>query len=76
MCTGTFSSTGGYYTSPRGQHHQQYAFSRRRLQQPWGVHQPVPILLRGMMVKEVDPVVNTKNVLVSIKMLSNVCHLK
>jgi hypothetical protein len=36
------------YTSPRGRHHQQCAFSRRRLQQPWRVHQPVPMLVRGL----------------------------
>ena len=36
------------YTSPRGRHHQQCTFSRRRLQQQWRVHQPVPILLRGL----------------------------
>jgi hypothetical protein len=36
------------YSSPRGRHYQQCAFSRRRLQQPWRVHQPVPMLVRGL----------------------------
>jgi hypothetical protein len=36
------------YSSPRGWHYQQCAFSRRRLQQPWRVHQPVPMLVRGL----------------------------
>jgi hypothetical protein len=36
------------YTSPQGRHHQQCAFSRRRLQQPWRVHQSVPMLVRGL----------------------------
>jgi hypothetical protein len=36
------------YTSPRGRHYQQCAFSRRRLQQPWRVHQPVSMLVRGL----------------------------
>jgi hypothetical protein len=35
------------YTSPRGRHHQQCPFSRRRVQQPWRVHQSVPMLVRG-----------------------------
>jgi len=33
------------YSSPHGQHYQQCAFSRRRLQQPWRVHQSVPMLV-------------------------------
>jgi hypothetical protein len=37
------------YSSPRGRHYQQCAFSRRRLQQqPWRVHQPIPVLVRGL----------------------------
>jgi hypothetical protein len=36
------------YSSPRGRHYQPSAFSRRRLQQPWRVHQPVPMLVRGL----------------------------
>jgi hypothetical protein len=36
------------YSSPHGRHYQQYAFSRRRLQQQWRVHQPVPMLVRGL----------------------------
>ena len=36
------------YSSPRGRHYQQCAFSRRRLLHPWRVHQPVPMLVRGL----------------------------
>jgi hypothetical protein len=36
------------HSSPRGRHYQQCIFSRRRLQQPWRVYQPVPILVRGL----------------------------
>jgi hypothetical protein len=36
------------YSSPRGRRYQQCAFSRRRLQQPCRVHQPVPMLVRGL----------------------------
>jgi hypothetical protein len=35
-------------SSPRGRNYQQCAFSRRRLQHPWRVHQPVPMLVRGL----------------------------
>jgi hypothetical protein len=35
-------------TSSRGRHHQQCAFSRRRLQPPWRVHQSVPMLVGGL----------------------------
>jgi hypothetical protein len=35
-------------TTPRGRHHQKCAYSRRRVQQPWRVHQPVPMLVRGL----------------------------
>jgi hypothetical protein len=35
-------------SSPHGRRYQQCAFSRRRLQQPWRVHQPVPMLVRGL----------------------------
>jgi hypothetical protein len=35
-------------TTPRGCHHQKCAYNRRRVQQPWRVHQPVPMLVRGL----------------------------
>jgi hypothetical protein len=43
------------YSSPRGRHYQQCAFSRRRLQHPWRVHQPVLILVRGLDGKGSSP---------------------
>jgi hypothetical protein len=58
------------YSSPRGRHYQQCAFSRRRLQQPWRVHQSVPILVRGLDGKGSGPLCRYKNVPVMIKRLS------
>jgi hypothetical protein len=51
-CSSKAVHTGNHqptdYSSPRGQHYQKCAFRRRRLQQPWRVHQPVPMLVRGL----------------------------
>jgi hypothetical protein len=50
------------YSSPRCRHYQQCAFSRRRLQQPWRVHQSaVPILVRGLDGKGSGPWCQYKN---------------
>jgi hypothetical protein len=64
------------YSSPRGRHYQQCAFSRRRLQQSWRAHQPVPMLVRGLDGKGSGPWCQYKNAPGLTKMLSKVYHLK
>jgi hypothetical protein len=57
------------YSSSRGRHYQQCAFSRRRLQQPWKGHQPVPMLVRGLDGKGSGPRCQYKKFPVMIKTL-------
>jgi hypothetical protein len=64
------------YSSPCGRHYQQCAFSRRRLQQPWRVHQPVLMLVRGLDGKGSGPWCQYKKCPGLIKIQAQEYHLK